>query len=114
MVLSRFFQDEYKEKHSLVFPHMSMESPMDCAALLKKYLSEEVRCARGQVDEDRNWELHPHSVFYSIEGEYDRNVFKKSTSKTATHSKSLTTLMEEKEICLWFLGSQLEVGGGTV
>ena len=75
MVLSQFFQDIYKEKHSFVYPSMSMDTPIRCAALLKIYLSEEVKCARRQQGDDRDWELHPHSFFYSTEEEFNKNNF---------------------------------------
>jgi hypothetical protein len=35
MTLSQFFQDIYKEKESLTYPSMKMDSPINCAALLK-------------------------------------------------------------------------------
>lgn len=50
MVLSRFFQDVYKEKQSLIYPTMPMNSPVNCASLFKMYLCEEVKCAKGQKD----------------------------------------------------------------
>ncbi len=86
-----------------------MSSPENCAALLKMYLSEEVKCAKGQNNEDQNWELHPHSFFYSVEGEYNRNEFTKSNKQKETQIKFEKMDNEVKEICLWNLGSQMEV-----
>lgn len=108
MVLSRFFQDVYKEKQSLVYPRMSMDSPENCTALLKMYLGDEVKRAIGLKDEDQTWELHPHSYFYSVEGEHERNIFTKPTNHIETKVNP-TVDKEKKEICLWNLGSQLEV-----
>lgn len=87
---------------------MSMNSPENCATLLKMYLGEEVKCARGLKDEDQNWELHPHSYFYLVEGEYEKNIFPKSTNQTELKVNP-TMDSEEKEICLWNLVSQLKV-----
>ena len=113
MVLSQFFQDIYKEKYSLVYSDMPMDTPVCCAALLRMYLSEEVKCARGLQGDERNWELHPHSFFYSVEGEYNKNTFAKATKKeearAETRAAHKKTKVESNEICIWNLGSLLQV-----
>lgn len=114
MTLSHFFQDIYKEKESLAYPSMKMDSPIYCAALLKMYLNEEVKSARGERGEEKNWEIHPHSFFYSAEGEYSKNIFVNTVVKVAAKSvvKNVSfekSTIEDKEICLWHLGSQLGV-----
>ena len=76
---------------------------------MKACASEQVKCARGQNNEDQNWELHPHSFFYSVEGEYNRNEFTKSNKQKETQIKFEKMDNEVKEICLWNLGSQMEV-----
>ena len=55
-----------------------MKAPEKCAALLKIHLSDVVQCARCHGKEETNWEVHPHSFFYSIEGEYQKNILKKA------------------------------------
>ena len=112
MVLSQFFQDIYKEKNSLVYSSMSMDTPVRCAALLKTYLSEEVKCARGLQGDERNWELHPHSFFYSVEGEFNKNIFTKAARKEEVRAEARSTSNKSKvenEICIWYLGSLLQV-----
>ena len=109
MVLSQFFQDIYKEKHSLVYPSMSIDSPIRCAVLLKMHLGEEVKCARGQQGDDRNWELHPDSFFYSVEGEYNKNNFAKASQKEEARAVRCKSKVKTDEICLWNLGSSLKV-----
>ena len=112
IVLSLFFQDVYKEKHFLVYPSMSMDTPIRCAALLKMYLSEEVKCARRQQGDDRDWELHPHSFFYSTEGEFNKNNFGKVSQKEEARTIPKKSNVATDEICIWNLGSQLKVEMG--
>ena len=86
-----------------------MDTPIRCAALLKMHLGEEVKCARGQQRDDRNWELHPHSFFYSVEGEYNKNNFTKASQKEEARAVPCKSKVETNEICLWNLGSLLKV-----
>lgn len=115
MTLSQFFQDIYKEKESLTYPSMKMDSPINCAALLKMYLNDEVKSARGERREETNWEIHPHSFFYSAEGDYSKNIFVNIVVKTMLTKPIVKNVsfeksaVEDKEICLWHLGSQLGV-----
>lgn len=109
VALSHFFQDVYRERKSLMHPEISMDSPMQCAALLKRYLSDQVKGARGQHDKDYNWEGHPHSFFYSSEGEFQKISFTKINETGKSKEPAIGKHIVEQELCLWHLGSLIQV-----
>ena len=97
-------------KTSLVYPDISMRTPKDCATLLKKYLHEEIKKAKGLASMN-NWERHPHSRFYAREGTFQKVNFSRKTlpppkaaaQVTANHSQS-----NENGTCIWNLGSLIK------
>jgi hypothetical protein len=80
VVISQFFQDIYREKSSLLHPELLMDTPTKCAALLRTYMSDQVQAANGEKGKESNWEPHPHSFFYSAEGEYQKIKFSPTPS----------------------------------
>jgi hypothetical protein len=106
MAISMFFHDVYKEKTSMNYPEMLMTTPSLCAALLKRYLYEEMQKAQG-LSGSKKWEAHPHSKFYAQEGTFRKILFKKVISQDANPVK------HEKEInklpCIWYAAEQLKV-----
>lgn len=106
MAISLFYHDVYKEKISLAYPDMLMTSPRDCAALLRRYLFEELQRARD-LSETNNWERHPHSKFYSHEGTFSKVKFLKVVK---TEPKSVSQeKVAGKLPCVWYLAEQLKV-----
>jgi hypothetical protein len=99
VAISQLFQDIYREKISLLHPEMSMDTSTKCAALLRKYLSDQVQAARGEKEKESNWEPHPHSFFYSAEGEYQKIKF----------SPIPSDIVKSKDMCEWHLGYLLQV-----
>lgn len=119
MAVSLFYHDIYKEKTSLTFPELSMNMPARCAALLKRYIHKIVRRARG-VSGTNNWELHPHSKFYSQEGTFDKVVFLKKSRVDESNSNKYVLAAPSKEaihqtpqgsmtVCPYHIVSQLGV-----
>ena len=110
MTISQYYQDVYKERTSLVYPDISMRTPKYCATLLKKYLHEEIKKAKGLASMN-NWERHPHSRFYAREGTFQKVNFSRKTlpppkaaaQVTANHSQS-----NENGTCIWNLGSLIK------
>lgn len=109
VAISQFFQDVYKEKTSLMYPEMPLNTPRYCAELLKLYLSEEIKGAKGTKQRGQKWEAHPHSFFYAEEGEYNKCKFTKTVIKKETKSTMIINKPKKPEVCLWHLGALLEV-----
>ena len=106
MATSMFFHDVYKEKTSMNYPEMSMTTPSLCAALLKRYLYEEMQKAQG-LSGSKKWEAHPHSKFYAQKGTFRKILFKKVISQDTNpvkHEKDVKKLP-----CIWYAAEQLKI-----
>ena len=106
IAISMFFHDIYKEKKSMNYPEMGMTTPSLCAALLKRYLNEEMQKAQGLTG-TKKWETHPHSKFYAQEGTFRKVIFK----KVIVHDSNpvVQDKCARKLPCIWYAAEQLKV-----
>ena len=106
MAISMFFHDVYKEKELMNYPEMLMTTPSLCAALLKRYLYEEMQKAQGLLGA-KKWETHPHSKFYAQEGTFKKVIFKKVIEKIT--NPVIQDKGTKKLPCIWYAAEQLRV-----
>lgn len=90
---------------------MAMNSPQNCVALLAQYLTDEMRGAKNQLERFRNWEAHPHSHFYSVEGIYNKVTWRSKTKLPAEGKPKKKVEEMKRGTCIYHLGSQIIVIG---
>jgi hypothetical protein len=101
MALSKFFQDVYKEKRSLTYPQITMDSPQNCADLLAANFHEEIQGAIRELAKENNWEPLPHSHFYSGEGLFNQVSSKPKAAKSTKCKPATQNKVKASDICVY-------------
>ena len=94
-----------------MYPNIPMNTPASCAELLSMYFRQQICGAKGLLSQSENWEPHPHSKYYAIEGTYNKIIQRKEQKIPVRSVAKNDAKKAPIKTCIYHLGQQLNVTG---